>query len=91
MSEGLDPLILDLVEWVAREPRPYADVMEAWRTSCPRLSIWEDAIGEELVRFEPREGRPMRDARVAITPRGLARMAQSGFNAPVTDAISIAR
>jgi hypothetical protein len=39
-----DPLIRDLVEWVAREPRTYADVMDAWRTSCPRLTIWEDAI-----------------------------------------------
>ena len=38
------PLVLDLVEWVAAEPRPYADVMEAWRTSCPRLPVWEDAV-----------------------------------------------
>ena len=37
-------LVLDLVEWVARQPRSYADVMEAWRTSCPRLTIWEDAL-----------------------------------------------
>mgnify|MGYP002382501856 CR=1 FL=1 len=28
----------DLVEWIAKEPRPYADVMDAWRTSCPRLT-----------------------------------------------------
>jgi len=37
-------LVLDLVEWIAREPRPYAQVMDAWRTSCPRLPIWEDAV-----------------------------------------------
>jgi hypothetical protein len=37
-------LILDLVEWLAAAPRPYADVMDAWRTSCPRLTIWEDAL-----------------------------------------------
>jgi hypothetical protein len=35
--------VLDLVEWVAARPRPYAEVMEAWRTSCPRLTVWEDA------------------------------------------------
>jgi hypothetical protein len=40
----LDPLILDLLEWIAREPRSYADVIEAWRTSCPRLTVWEDAV-----------------------------------------------
>ena len=44
MSEGLDPLILDLVEWVAREPRPYPELIDAWRTSCPRLTVWEDAV-----------------------------------------------
>ena len=44
LSTNLDPLILDLVEWVAREPRTYSEVMGAWRTSCPRLTIWEDAV-----------------------------------------------
>jgi hypothetical protein len=36
-------LVLDLVEWIAEKPRPYAEAMDAWRTSCPRLPIWEDA------------------------------------------------
>ena len=44
MSETADALVLDLVEWVARQPRPYAEVIAAWRTSCPRLTIWEDAV-----------------------------------------------
>ena len=44
MSDALDPLILDLVESVAREPRTYGQVMDAWRTSCPRLTVWEDAV-----------------------------------------------
>jgi hypothetical protein len=43
MAEAADPLVLDFVEWVAREPRPYAEVVATWRTSCPRLTIWEDA------------------------------------------------
>lgn len=42
-------LILDLVEWIAAGPRPYAEVMSAWRTSCPRLTIWEDAVDLGLV------------------------------------------
>jgi hypothetical protein len=37
-------LVLDFVEWVARQPRAYAEVMDAWRTSCPRLPVWEDAV-----------------------------------------------
>ena len=37
-------LILDLVSWVDARPRPYHEVMAAWRTSCPRLTIWEDSL-----------------------------------------------
>jgi hypothetical protein len=42
MSEA-DPLVLDFVEWIAREPRAYVEVIGAWKTSCPRLTVWEDA------------------------------------------------
>ena len=44
MADITDPLVLDLVEWIAREPRQYSEVIAAWRTSCPRLTIWEDAV-----------------------------------------------
>jgi DNA-binding PadR family transcriptional regulator len=43
MTDTVDALILDLLEWVGPHSRPYAEVMEAWRTSCPRLPVWEDA------------------------------------------------
>ena len=43
MSETVDALILDLLEWMGPNPRPYAEVLEAWRTSCPHLPVWEDA------------------------------------------------
>jgi hypothetical protein len=56
MSDILDPLVLDLVEWVAKQPRPYADVLDAWRTSCPRLTVWEDAVDRGLVMRQPAEG-----------------------------------
>jgi hypothetical protein len=56
MSSTIEPLILDLVEWVAAEPRAYAEVMDAWRTSCPRLTVWEDAVDRGLVRREARDG-----------------------------------
>jgi hypothetical protein len=44
MTIVADPLVLDFVEWIARKPRPYAEVIATWRTSCPRLTIWEDAV-----------------------------------------------
>jgi hypothetical protein len=52
MSDLADPLVLDFVEWIAREPRFYAEVVATWRTSCPRLTIWEDAAGRGYVTRE---------------------------------------
>jgi hypothetical protein len=49
MNQRPNALVLDFVEWVAARPRRYSDVMDAWKTSCPRLTIWEDAIDQGLV------------------------------------------
>ena len=43
MSDPVDALILDLLEWIGPGARPYSEIMEAWRTSCPRLPVWEEA------------------------------------------------
>ena len=51
-SEAADPLVLDFVEWIAREPRSYAEVIATWKTSCPRLTIWEDATERGYVARE---------------------------------------
>lgn len=53
MRDAADALVLDLVEWIAREPRPYAEAIEIWRTSCPRLTIWEDAMDRGYVARRP--------------------------------------
>ncbi len=52
MTDATDPLVLDFVEWIAREPRLYAEVVATWKTSCPRLTIWEDAADQGLVARE---------------------------------------
>lgn len=49
MSDVLAPLTLDFLAWIDAEPRDYATVMDIWRTSCPRLTVWEDAIDAGLV------------------------------------------
>lgn len=41
--DPVDALVLDLLEWIGPSARPYDEVMEAWRTSCPRLPVWETA------------------------------------------------
>jgi hypothetical protein len=49
MTDTVENLILDLVEWVGRKERTYQETMDAWRTSCPKLPVWEDASGRGLV------------------------------------------
>jgi len=63
------PLTRDLLIWIDRTPRTYAETMEAWRSSCPRLTIWEDALAEGLVHVQS-GGTRMSDAPVVLTPRG---------------------
>lgn len=72
MTDPVDALILDLLEFVANGERSYAEVMDAWRTSCPRLPVWEDANDRGLVARESVHGRSM----VRITPAGLALLVQ---------------
>ena len=67
----VNSLTIDFLAWVASRPRSYAEAMEAWRTSCPRFTIWEDAIGDGLIRVESKGSRQS-EARVALTARGLA-------------------
>ena len=67
MKDTTETLVLDLVEWVAARPRPYGEVMDAWRTSCPRLTIWEDAVDRGLVVHQQTNGA---DAVVKVTSRG---------------------
>jgi hypothetical protein len=43
VPDPVDSLILDLLTWMGPEPRAYTEVLEAWRTSCPRLAVWETA------------------------------------------------
>jgi len=79
VSGAPDALILDLVEWVAAAPRPYAEVLDAWHTSCPRLTVWEDALERGLIeRTAPHE----RGVFVVATKRGQAFLHANGRMAP---------
>jgi len=69
MSPLIAPLIRDLVASLAAAPRPYPEVIEAWRTSCPRLTVWEDAVEGGFVALSPAPGGGLQ---VAATERGRA-------------------
>jgi hypothetical protein len=81
VNDALEPLILDLVQSVADAPRPYAEVIEAWRTSCPRLTVWEEATERGLVvsRWQP-DGRLL----IAASEAGRAALAGAGRLIPAT-------
>lgn len=67
MNDPVDALILDLLEWIGPEPRAYAEVIEAWRTSCPRLPVWEEANERG---FLERRHQPGRGTSVRVSERG---------------------
>ena len=68
MTDTVEHLILDLVEWVSLKERTYQETLDAWRTSCPRLPVWEDATDRGLVETTFAGGRSV----VRATPAGLA-------------------
>ncbi|HZR27644.1 MAG TPA: hypothetical protein VFA71_02605 [Terriglobales bacterium] len=68
----VESLILDLLEWLAKQDRSYEETMDAWRTSCPKLPVWEDANDRGLVALEAAQGRHI----VRVTRAGLAWLEQ---------------
>ena len=73
VSDPVDALILDLLDWIGPQSRPYAEVMDAWRTSCPRLPVWEEANARGYI---IREHSHRTGARISLSPLGLAALEQ---------------
>jgi D-3-phosphoglycerate dehydrogenase / 2-oxoglutarate reductase len=63
VSDPVEALVRDLCESLAARPRPYEEVMDAWKTSCPRLPVWEEANRRGLIRNRP-------DRQVELTEAG---------------------
>jgi D-3-phosphoglycerate dehydrogenase len=72
VDDTVEALIIDLLSWVASRERTYEEVMDAWRTSCPKLPVWEDANDRGLIATEYVGGRSV----VRVTPSGFALLAQ---------------
>lgn len=86
MFVTLDPLVMDLVAFVAYQPRPYEEVIDAWRTSCPRLTVWEDAIDRGLI---TRCRGADKTLVVQATPAGLRFLREGGRVTLATSATSL--
>ena len=71
-DEVIEDLISDLLEWLSNPTaRTYEEVMDAWRTSCPRLPVWEDANDRGFIATEYIDGRNV----VKLTAAGAAHLA----------------
>lgn len=68
MSDTVENLLLDLIEWVGRKEHTYQETLDAWRTSCPRLPVWENANDRGLVELTLVNGSPL----VRPSPAGLS-------------------
>ena len=75
MDNRIDALVLDLVEWIALGPRPYLEVMDVWRTSCPRLTVWEDAVDRGYLERRKTSGHGIE---VVVTAHGRAFLQRHG-------------
>jgi len=60
-------LVVQFLGWIADRPRTYADVRDAWQSTCPLNCAWEDAVSDGLV--EARE-----DGYLALTRAGRLRL-----------------
>jgi hypothetical protein len=69
---SLTALMTELLEWLAVRPRTYGETMEAWRTSCPRMPVWEDARDGGLIQVVHSDGGGMNESIVKLTPLGRA-------------------
>jgi hypothetical protein len=76
-TEAAGLLMVQFLAWIAQRPRSHVEAMEAWRSSCPRFPVWEDALVEGLIRYQSGSRRML-----ALTPAGRARIATSGELAP---------
>lgn len=83
MADPVDALVLDLLEWLGPRGKPYAEVMEAWRTSCPRLPVWEEANARGCIATEHAAGSA---AMVKVSAQGRALLDRRRREPPGRDA-----
>ena len=72
-------LMIELLEWLATRPRTYGETMEAWRTSCPRMPVWEDARDGGLIEVVHGDGGGMNESAVKLTPLGRVVLNRGNF------------
>lgn len=83
MPDPVDALVIDLLEWIGLRGRPYAEVIDAWRTSCPRLPVWKEANARGYIIRERLRGI---GALISVSPTGRALLKQHRHESRAQDA-----
>ena len=81
-------IMIQFLQWVADRPRSREDVMEAWRSSCPRFPVWEDARAEGLIRQCGGEARRTPGRADRARPDGARRARRPASRAHAQPAVS---
>jgi hypothetical protein len=81
MSGSASLLTMQLLSWLAARPRSYAELKEAWRSTCPATCAWEDAVSDGLVALAS-EGERLDRASVVLTRRGREVLAVAELRSP---------
>jgi hypothetical protein len=68
VPDAVSPLLLQFLAWVAARPRTYEEAMDAWRSSCPRLTVWDDAVLDGFIQIE--SAGALSQSPVTLTPKG---------------------
>ena len=76
MTSSPSLLTIQLLSWLAARPRSYAELKDAWRSTCPLTCAWEDAFNDGLAALAA-GGERSDGARVVLTPKGWAALADA--------------
>ena len=76
-TDAAPGLMVQFLDWIAIRPRTYQQTMDAWRTSCPRISVWEDALINGLVAAEDAPSNTQNEVRIVLTPAGISHLNQA--------------
>jgi len=68
MNRAAHGVMLQFLRWLSDRPRTYGEAMETWKSSCPRYTVWEDALADRLIEVEKSDA--VREAQVRLTARG---------------------
>ena len=63
-------LTVQFLQWLAVRPRLYAEIRDAWSSTCPLNCAWEDAIADDLVERNSA-------GHLVLSERGRARLAEA--------------